>query len=860
MPSTTNGSIIEHPRAVPALADGPLPKNSAMTMRPQLSAFAATWTAVVRLLLIGLAATTVGRVAADDDGLNRELARQSLREHCFDCHADGAAEGNFAIDELLSRADSEDTRREWWKVIKNVRAELMPPQSEAPLDNDDRQQLVRWLQREALGIDPLNQDPGHVTLRRLNRTEYRNTIRDLMGIEFASEVEFPPDDTGHGFDTVGDTMSISPLLMEKYLQAAEQIVLQAVPMQPRVPQKIVVDGKQFVDENNRRSDRSHSFYSSVDLSTEFRVEHSAEYALELERKIDGDFDFDPGRCRVTLQLDGEVLLAAEYGWQADERSVERFVRKLEAGEHVVQFRMEPLVDASHKRADIKFEVQEFRIVGPTDERLWTAPEAYARFFSRAEAPPAGPERDAYVREVLSNFATRAFRRPVGRQALDQIVAIAQAGLANPQQTFEQSVARAMIAVLSSPRFLFRTEEAAPDQAEVPYPLIDEFALASRLSYFLWATMPDKRLMELATQGRLRQQLTSEVERMIGDRRFREMCENFVGQWLQTRDVETISIDPLDALGVRQEYEQLREQLLAEFGDDRSQFSRDDHPPEVQRSLDRYREIRDQRDILNGEMRRDLRRETEELFYYIAREDKSLLDLIDGRYSFLNERLAEFYGLGELQVAGDRLRRVELPADSPRGGVLTQGAFLIVTSNPTRTSPVKRGLYILDNFLGTPSPPPPAAVPELEKSAEAFSGRTPTLRELLKVHRQDALCASCHDRFDPLGLALENFNALGLWRDTEAGQPVDAAGELITGEAFANVRELKQILAKQRRLDFYACFTAKLMTYALGRGPEYYDDRAIEDIVERLESSDGQFSKAILGVVLSPAFQRMRELK
>ncbi len=783
-----------------------------------------------------------------------------LKEHCFACHADGNAEGKFSLDELLSQPDDEPTRAAWWRVLKNIRAEMMPPHSEPKLPIAVRGQLVHWLETEALHLDPAHPDPGQVTLRRLNRNEYRNTIRDLMGIEFESEVEFPPDDTGHGFDTVGDAMSVSPLLMEKYLQAAEQIVFQAVPLQHRIPALTIVSGHVFANSEGKKLDKLVSFYESVDVVAEFSVPHAAEYELEFATRVHGGFDFDPGRCKTTLQLDGVELLSSEHAWGDRGEQVERFTRQLSSGTHRARWVLQPLLDKSQKQNDVRFELKELRISGPTDPALWISPPGYDRFFPRSQPPSEPTEQKLYAREVLQRFASRAFRRPVDDATLERLTNLAVQLLESSQVTFEQAVARSMVAVLASPRFLFRIEEGLPADAGQKFPRLDEYALASRLSYFLWSTMPDERLWKLAEQGRLRHELEHEVARMIADPRFRNVSESFVGQWLQTRDVETISIDPLEALGARAEYDMLRDQLREKFGRDRSQYDRDDHPPEIQQLLVRYRELRGLRDSLTSELRRDLRRETEDLFHYIASQDRSLLELIDGRYSFLNQRLAKFYGLESSikQRLDDRdLHRVELPAGSPRGGVLGHGSFLMVTSNPTRTSPVKRGLFILENILGTPAPPPPAAVPELEAAATAFADRQPTLRELLAHHRQDALCASCHNRFDPLGLALENFNALGLWRDSEAGAAVDASGQLITGESFGNVQQLKHILSHQRRGDFYRCFATKLMTYALGRGPEYHDELALDQIVSTLEANQGRFSSALLGVIRSPPFDRLR---
>jgi hypothetical protein len=269
----------------------------------------------------------------------------------------------------------------------------------------------------------------------------------------------------------------------------------------------------------------------------------------------------------------------------------------------------------------------------------------------------------------------------------------------------------------------------------------------------------------------------------------------------------------------------------------------------------FRRFREIRDMFGGELRRAMRRETEMCFEHVVREDRSVLELVDSNYTFLNEQLARHYGIEG--VNGREMRRVELPEGSPRGGVLTQGTLLVVTSNPTRTSPVKRGLYILNNILGTPAPPPPANVPPLEAAGAAISGHEPTVRELQEQHRRDPLCSSCHARMDPLGLALENFNAMGMWRDSEHERPIDASGTLLTGEEFQDIRDVKRIILNERRADFYRCVTEKLLTYALGRGLEYYDEHTVDQIVERLEREEGKFSALLLGVIESAPFQHRR---
>lgn len=392
--------------------------------------------------------------------------------------------------------------------------------------------------------------------------------------------------------------------------------------------------------------------------------------------------------------------------------------------------------------------------------------------------------------------------------------------------------------------------------------IDEYALASRLSYFLWSTMPDTELFRLAEQRELRKNLAAQVKRMLADSRSDALVENFVGQWLQVRDVEGIDINVRAVLS-RDRGEERR------FNRDRQRFQKLREIPEEELTPEQKKELEEMRAQfrnrfrnrpqieLDRELRRALRQETEMAFAHVLRENRSALELLDCDYTFLNERLARHYGLTNLNVTGGDMRRVSLPADSPRGGVITHGAPLIVTSNPTRTSPVKRGLFVLDNLLGLPTPPPPPDIPNLEDSEKEVEGRQPTLRETLAIHREKPLCASCHNRMDPLGLALENFNALGMWREKERGQAIDAAGKLVTGETFSDIREVKRVLATRHRLTYYRCLTEKLFTYALGRGPEYYDTQTLDQIVERLDKGNGRLTELVMGIIESAPFQKRR---
>lgn len=746
----------------------------------------------------------------------------------------------------------------------------MPPAGEARPDDAEQQKLFDWIQRYAFDSDPANPDPGRVTIRRLNRVEYRNTIRDLMGIDFNTADEFPADDSGYGFDNIGDVLSMSPLLLEKYLRAAEKTVERAVPTKTRAIAEQRIAGDEFrSDDKSANGDRM-SYYTPAKVTHRITAKEAGTYRIVADLFLDGNFEFDPAKCRVTFSVDGETLRETEYGWADKESRRFEVDAKLDKGKHKLAFQLEPLVSEDEKLNSLDYRISSVLIRGPIEKEHQVEDKSYRRFFPDGPPPAGAEDRDAYTRKVLAAFAQRAYRRPVDDATVDRLMAIVQAAEEEPGATFEFCVGRAMVAVLASPRFVFRLDEAVASSDGQVHPLIDEYSLASRLSYFLWSSMPDDKLIELATRGQLRAQLPAQVTRMLKDRRSKALAENFAGQWLRSRDVEHAEIDAIDALGLDKEWAALREEFIRLRGErgERRDRDRDEPnddkektPEEKQREEQRdqlrekFRRFRDLREMFNSDLRVAMRRETEMCFEHIVREDRSVLELIDSDYAFLNEQLAKHYDIPD--VDGREMRRVELPKDSPRGGVLTQGTLLVVTSNPTRTSPVKRGLFILDNLLGTPPPPPPANVPPLEAAGAAITDHEPTVRELQEQHRSSPLCSACHARMDPLGLALENFNAMGMWRKMERGRPIDASGTLLTGEEFQGIRDLKKILMNERRLDFYRCTTEKLLTYALGRGLEYYDERTVDEIVEKLDREKGKFSVLLMGVVQSAPFQKQR---
>jgi hypothetical protein len=801
-------------------------------------------------------------VSRGEDRLDRQFEEQVLpilEDRCFTCHGNGIKKGGVDL-EGAARRD----QKLWWDVLKNVRSGIMPPADKPQPSAEERRLLEDWIKFGGIGIDLMDPDPGRVTVRRLNRIEYRNTIRDLIGVDFDATAEFPPDDTGHGFDNNGDVLTLSPMLLEKYLAAANEIISRAVPMAPKAVAQRVIPGQSFRRAGGTKDGAgppSLSYYEPATVTAMVPVEHDGRYRLLLditanERFVDGVNDYN--RCRFVFRADGDELVRRDFVRQDGKAFRFEFDRDWKAGPHTLTVEVQPLTPGEAQVRSLSLRIQSATLRGPMDERYWVRPPDYDRFFP-GTIPGDAVGRRLYGREILGRFAERAFRRPVDSATKDRLAALAEAVSSQQGQTFEAGMAQAMAAVLTSPRFLFREESAEPGEPG-RYPLVDEYALASRLSYFLWSSMPDTELIRLAGEHKLRAGLQAQVDRMLADPRSAEFFRNFVGQWLQARDIETVLINAPAVIAGDQAPDPEADRRRARFR------ALNRKPPEQLTAAEK-KELQEVRGSFAGafrrfrefqltrELRQSMRRESEMLFEHIVRGDRSLLELLDSDYTFLDERLAKHYGIEG--VRGDQMRRVKLPAGSPRGGVLTQGTVLAVTSNPDRTSPVKRGLYILDNILGSPPAPPPPNIPPLEEAGKAVKGRVPTLRESLVLHRSVASCAACHARMDPLGLALENFNALGRWRDKERAGPVDASGKLITGESFTNVRELKRILVDRHRREFYRCLTEKLLTYSLGRGLEANDVLAVDTVVERIEKAEGRASALIAGVIESTPFQKRR---
>ncbi|MCA9128533.1 MAG: DUF1592 domain-containing protein [Planctomycetales bacterium] len=797
-----------------------------------------------------------------------------LSEYCFSCHANGESSGGMSLDQLVAEKDESRAIDEWYRVLKQLQSGLMPPADEPQPSRQQRVAIEHWIKYGAFGLNPESPDPGRVTIRRLNQVEYRNTIRDLLDVDYDTSANFPADDTGHGFDNIGEVLSMSPLLLEKFVNAAKDIVTSVVPVVSRVPRTRSVLGKQFeqvgpLPETNEQmgggSDSNDyltlSYYSEAEAKANLDVEFPGSYVLRLNltsKETYVDNQFDANTCEFSFSVDGDVLLRETFVRQGGREYVFDFERSFTPGLHELRVGVKPTSDTTQVR-QLRLDIKSIDLVGPDNPELFVSPASYDRFFPKP-VPTDELARRGYARELLGAFAKRAFRRPVNEGDLDRLVALAES-VYGQGDTFESGISQAMIAILASPRFLFREESWMVD-GDGKYPLIDEHSLASRLSYFIWSTMPDQELTQLADHGKLRANLDLQIDRMLHDSKAQALFENFIGQWLRVRAVDNIQINADAVIGreptsIDPEADIRRTRFFTLFrkGVHRTKAEEIEYEQEKENYLRSFG--RGSRFELTEELRTAMRREAEMLFEHIVTSNRSLLELVDCDYTFLNEPLWAHYQIAGIEpVVGEEMRLVSLPKSSQRGGVLTQGATLVVTSNPDRTSPVKRGLFILENILGTPAAAPPPDIPPLD-NVKSDSKKQLSLRETLAIHRQDALCSSCHNQMDPLGLALENFNALGRYRDQELGQAIDVQGKLTTGESFTSVSDLKKILVTNRKSEIYRCITEKLMTYALGRSVEYTDTDTVDSLVSELEKHDGQAQTLVRGIIHSAAFQRAR---
>jgi mono/diheme cytochrome c family protein len=740
--------------------------------------------------------------AAQPARLLRDEVFPILKAHCFHCHSAEKNEAELTLDKFTEFEQLQRDRKLWENVVNMVRTGEMPPKERPRPTPDEIDRLAQGVEGILSAIDCGKPNVGRVTLRRLNRTEYNNTIRDLVGVNFRPAGDFPADDVGYGFDNIGDVLSTTPLLFEKYLTAAEFITSQAIvnvevpePREQRldlnVNERFGMRGRRGTTVLFGRGNAVAELYLDAGDYT-IRVEAYGEQVGEEPVKM--ELRLNPG-----LRNQGAALESFDVaGTTGDESKTFEAKLQLPSGTARIgialanPFTAEPPAEGEEgKRRELV--VRRFVIDGPYNSPGSPVPATHARIMAHQEG--AAPREAA--REIVTRFAELAFRRPTSTAEIEKILAVYD--LAEREgERFEQRVRLALCRVLVSPHFLFRVERD-PSEAEAgeAFPL-NEWELASRMSYFLWSTMPDAELRDLASRGQLRANLEVQIARMIADEKSAALVQNFAGQWLTLRKLE--SWEP-----------------------DKETF------PQWDDSL-----------------RSAMIRETELFFETILRENRSVLEFLDADYTFINGRLAFHYG-----VEGKSLGRefVRVPAPSGRGGLLTQGSILTLTSNQTRTAPVKRGKWVLEQLLGTPPPPPPPNVPELPEKGELKG----TLRQVLEQHRADPICASCHARMDPIGFAFENFDGIGAFRAEDRGHPIDASGELPGGQRFSGPAELKEILKGKKEL-FARALSEKMLTYALGRGLEYYDKCAVDQLVSALEKNDNRFQALIVETIKSPPFQ------
>ncbi|MEQ8790224.1 MAG: DUF1592 domain-containing protein [Pirellulaceae bacterium] len=791
------------------------------------------------LLLWGLFVAAPSAQAAEELPGDKPV-REFLARHCLECHRGEKAEGQLRLDELSFDLSSKADRDRWSSILKRVSAGEMPPEEKPRPAKEDIAALTGWIDaRLAAEAARQRAAQGRVVMRRLNRNEYQNTLCDLLGIELELQKLLPEDATADGFDNVGEAMHTSSFLMDRYLEAADMALDMAIANGPR---PTLVQKRFLMRDQRQVVNATQSVYLPVGESL---VLFSSSPWTAIN--IVGFYPADRGHYRVRLsgrayQSDGEPVslrieagpmsrgkknhLVGYFAFPAEQSKVIEFTDHFEARDSI---RLEPYGLAGAKTVD---DVGAEEYDGPglvidwldVEGPLYDAwpPESHRRIFgdlpqkpapiynqsNRVEVVSQDPLVDA--ERILRNFARRAYRRPATDDDLAPLMDIVRERLA-ADYSFEQAVRVGLKAVLVSPDFLFLREKPGR---------LDDFALASRLSYFLWSTLPDAELLEIAEQGKLREPavLRRQVERMLADDRASAFTENFVDQWLELRDIDFTEPD---------------RRLYPEFDD-----------------------------ALKAAMVEEARRFFEELL----KHDLSVANFVDSDFTILNGRLAEHYGISG--VAGHEFRRVALPADSHRGGVMTMAGVLKVTANGTTTSPVVRGAWVLENLLGAPPEPPPAGVPAVEPDIRGAV----TIREQLAKHRQIGACAACHKKIDPPGFALESFDVIGGWREhyraLGRGEPivkrgermrylrgpaVDPADSLADGRAFQNIDELKQLLLEDKE-QFAGALAAKLLTYGAGGAPGIEDRGEIGKIVAACRDSDYGLRSLVHAIVQSPLFQ------
>ncbi len=756
-----------------------------------------------------------------------------VAQYCTSCHNERTKTGGLALDKL-DFGNLGANAEIWEKAVRKVRVGMMPPQGASQPDDQTRRGLVSWLTTELDHAASANPNPGRPLLHRLNRVEYGNAIRDLLGLEVDPAALLPPDDAAYGFDNVGDVLGVSPVLLERYMGAAGIVSALAVGDPDTAPSgetfHIRQDASQDIHLEGMPIGTVGGILAKVTLPLDgeylftvrlFRTNLGVMRGLEYEHEVEYTVD---GRRVHLFKMGGEedfkanLVNMTKLGDEVDERG--RFRIALKAGPHVITAaflertaaynptRLQPFIRSSTDTRDTSglphFET--FTVTGPFNATgSGDTPSRHKVFICRP-ADRAGEEPCA--RKILSTLARRAYRGDVSETDLQRLIGFFQS--ARRTGDFDKAIQISLQRILASPKFVFHIESDPVNTSAGTVYRVSDLELASRLSFFLWSSIPDDLLLDEAAKGRLHTPavLEQQVKRMLADPKAESLTSNFAAQWLYLRNLKNM------------------QPLSEEFPD------------------------------FDDNLRQALEREASLFFESVVREDRNVLDLMTANYTYLNERLARHYQIPN--VYGSHFRRVTL-TDEARFGLLGKGAVLMVTSHTDRTSPVVRGKWILDNLLGAPPPAPPVNVPPLNENPQR-EGKVLTMRERMEEHRANPVCANCHKLMDPIGLSLENFDAVGAWRNRDGdtvrtmGTPIDASGQLLDGTKVDGVNTLRKALLRQPEL-FVGTLTEKLLIFALGRGLGYYDMPSVRAIVRDAARQDYRFSSLILGVVKSTPFQK-----
>jgi mono/diheme cytochrome c family protein len=776
-----------------------------------------------------------------------------VTKYCVTCHNDRAKTGGLTLEKIdLTNVGAEADVLE--RVVRKVRVGMMPPQGSPQPDRDARAALVSWLTTsldQSAGAHP---NPGRPLVHRLNRAEYSNAIRDLLALDVDASALLPPDDAAYGFDNIADALGVSPILLERYLAAAGKISSLAVGDPDLGPAGETFRIRQDASQDTHIEGLPVGTVGGILAKTTLPLDGTYDFSIRLFRTNLGVVRGLEYEHQLEYTVDGERVHISKVGGEDDFKANLKNMTKagddvearahiripLKAGPHVISaaflertdainpLRLQPFIRSSNDTLDTigHPHLDTFTLTGPFDptgpgdtpsrRRIFVCrptgqateegpASAKASARPRRSSPAIEASEDGCARRIISTLARRAYRGQVGSSDLERLHAFYLAG--RKQGTFDTGIQTALQRILASPKFSFRVERDPPDALPGTIYRVSDLELASRLSFFLWSSIPDDQLLRVASQGTLHTPvvLNQQVRRMLADSKAEALVTNFAGQWLYLRNLKSLQPNSLE---------------FPDFDDN---------------------------------LRQALQRETELFFRSILREDRNVVDLMTADYTFLNERLAKHYGVPG--VYGSQYRRVTL-ADDARRGLLGKGAILMVTSHADRTSPVVRGKWVLDNLLSAPVPPMPNNVPPLNEDPNR-GGRILTMRERMEEHRKNPVCAACHKIMDPIGLSMENFDAVGAWRTRDGGtlgSPINASGELLDGTKVDGVVTLRQALLAQPEL-FVGTVAEKMMVYALGRGLAYYDMPEVRRIVRESASQNYRFSSLILGVVNSTAFQK-----